>query len=184
MLGTLGKSKVPSTRGTRISPQISAKSDRSAFWNYCRTAARAAAHRSRRLGLPCEIDAHFIDRLLVDHRWRCAVTGIQLTAPAGRAEFQRNPFGPSLDRIHPAEGYVPGNLRIVCNILNMAINEWGMQNLLVLVRALGPLATMADSTAKPVPAEHSSTHGENFMATIAKSGLSDSDLPALSWRWV
>jgi hypothetical protein len=34
------------------------------------------------------------------------------------------------------------------------------------------------------PAQHSSTPGGNFMATIAKSGPSDSDLPALSWRWV
>jgi hypothetical protein len=32
---------------------------------------------------------------------------------------------------------------------------------------------MANSTATPVPVEHSSTHthGENFMATIARSGL-------------
>jgi hypothetical protein len=38
---------------------------------------------------------------------------------------ERGPFGPSLDRIVPKLGYVTGNIRVVCNLANLAMHKWG-----------------------------------------------------------
>jgi hypothetical protein len=58
-------------------------------------------------------------------------------APRGeRGKYRKDPFGPSLDRITPALGYVDGNLRVVCNIVNSAMNEWGTEALRELIAAM------------------------------------------------
>ncbi len=36
-----------------------------------------------------------------------------------------NPFAPSLDRIDSSKGYEEGNVRIVCLMVNLAMNTWG-----------------------------------------------------------
>jgi hypothetical protein len=121
-------------RLAQISPE-----ERQAFWRYCVQTKNAARERSRTKSVPCNIDDHLIDRLLVDQNWRCAVSGIPLKAPRGYREgYRKDPFGPSLDRIVPALGYVDGNLRIVCNIVNSAMNEWGLESLLELLNAMAP----------------------------------------------
>jgi hypothetical protein len=121
----------------RRSAQNGADRDRRKFWIYCQRAAAMADHRCRGKGVPVEIDAYFVDQLLVDQRWRCAVSGIQLKPPfSATSKHHRDPFGPSLDRIVPARGYVKGNLRIVSNIVNSAMNEWGLDALLVLLKAM------------------------------------------------
>lgn len=37
----------------------------------------------------------------------------------------KGPFSPSIDRIDSSHGYMPGNIRIVCLIANVALNNWG-----------------------------------------------------------
>lgn len=131
--------EIGKARGRRKpkSTQIDLKSDRSAFWKYCERTELAALARSKIKGIPCNVDAHFIDRMLVDQCWRCAVSGILLKAPKGeRGKYRKDPFGPSLDRIIPALGYVEGNLRVVCNIVNSAMNEWGLSSLQTLLDAM------------------------------------------------
>lgn len=46
----------------------------------------------------------------------------------------KEPFAPSLDRITPGLGYVAANVRIVCTIVNFAMNVWGQDALEHLVR--------------------------------------------------
>jgi hypothetical protein len=106
--------------------------DRIKFWRYCGRAINMAQQRSAKRGIPCTITAHDIDTLLVDQEWRCAVSGIPLEAPDGIAKA----FGPSVDRIVPSLGYVPGNIRIVCNMVNGAMNKWGEETLWQLVAAI------------------------------------------------
>jgi hypothetical protein len=85
------------------------------------------------LGLPpCDIDARSIDELLVDQGWRCAISRIALTRPA----TIRDPFGPSLDRIVPSLGYTRGNVRVICNMVNFAMGNWGEEAFYTLVRAM------------------------------------------------
>lgn len=130
--------------------QIGEKSremSRGKFWSYCKAAVGAARHRAKRTGLPFDIDAYAIDELLVIQKWRCAVSGIELVAPSIKSKSGRSPFGPSLDRIIPALGYVEGNLRITCNMVNFAINEWGVESLHKLVRAM---SVATQSTPSPI----------------------------------
>lgn len=41
----------------------------------------------------------------------------------------KRPFTPSLDRIDNRCGYVDGNLRVVCTMVNFAMGEWGEEAL-------------------------------------------------------
>lgn len=120
----------------RKSSQIGVNLGRAAFWKYCVCAESATRHRAAKLGVEHAIDNYFIDGLFVDQQWRCAVSGIIFTPPGRGAATFREPFAPSLDRIDCNGGYVPGNLRLVCNIVNYAINEWGMEPLMKLSAAL------------------------------------------------
>ena len=113
------------------------KEDRSKFWFYCQQAEHGAIDRARVKGVPCTIDAYFIDTLFVDQEWRCAISGITFKAPKGGNGLRTDPFGPSLDRVDPELGYVPGNVRLVSNIVNMAMSEWGLESLITLVDAMG-----------------------------------------------
>lgn len=98
---------------------------RDEFWRYCGRAEASAKIRSARAKVPYAIDRYFIDQLLVDQKWLCAISKIPLTTPGSNEKYHKNPFSPSLDRIVPQRGYVPGNLRIVCTLVNFAMNEWG-----------------------------------------------------------
>lgn len=110
------------------SPQI----DRSKVWKYCQSVCAQSIARAKAAGVPHNITPHDIDELFVDQRFRCAVSGIALEDPGTR----RNPFGPSLDRIVPKRGYVRRNVRVVCQIVNMAMNVWGEDALHKLVAAM------------------------------------------------
>ncbi len=37
-----------------------------------------------------------------------------------------DPYAPSIDRIDSEKGYVPGNVRIVCYLLNVGMNQFGL----------------------------------------------------------
>jgi hypothetical protein len=105
---------------------------RGAFWAFCvRAAERARNERNEQIR--GDLNAYDIDKLFVDQGWKCAVSGIAFDAPIQR----RQPFGPSVDRIAPGGKYVLGNIRIVCNIVNFAMNEWGEAALRDLVARMG-----------------------------------------------
>lgn len=112
--------------------------NRDQFWLYCIATEKGSMTRATKAGVPHAIDRYFIDRLLVDQKWCCAVSGIRLNPPRSSLKFNRDPFGPSLDRIIPQHGYIPGNVRIVCTMVNSAMGEWGLANLRKLVFAMAP----------------------------------------------
>jgi hypothetical protein len=75
-------------------------------------------------GVVFEIEFSQILAMAQRQRWTCAVTGIKLDCEKPEGS-RRSPFTPSIDRIVPADGYVPGNVRVVCLAANFAMNEWG-----------------------------------------------------------
>lgn len=90
----------------------------------------AARTRSRLKGIPFSLDDH-VDALqkIIDEGC-CELSGIRFDLSPGR-----KPNSPSLDRISPEHGYVPGNVRVICHALNAALGDWGE----------GAFATIADA---------------------------------------
>lgn len=76
-----------------------------------------ARRRAERKGVPYTLEAGDVLLLqrAVDSNL-CAVTG---------HAFGSGPFAPSLDRIDAQHGYVPGNVRVVCRWVNVAMGTWG-----------------------------------------------------------
>jgi hypothetical protein len=62
----------------------------------------------------------------------CEVSGL----PFDFGGTARAPFSPSLDRIDCSKGYEPGNIRIVCQLANVAMNCWGIDPVLKFAAAL------------------------------------------------
>lgn len=51
-----------------------------------------------------------------DQDGRCAISDVEMTWQVGRGHVATNM---SLDRIDPKGGYIPGNVRLVCHIINL-----------------------------------------------------------------
>jgi hypothetical protein len=68
---------------------------------------------------------------------RCEVSGIPFDLEAADSRIKR-PFAPSIDRIDSRMGYQPGNVRLVCMMVNFAMSSWGEEPLRKLVRAMAP----------------------------------------------
>lgn len=78
-----------------------------------------ARRRAARKGVPFDLDVEAIGRLqAVIDAGVCEVSGARLNLDGGM-------YAPSLDRIDPQAGYVPGNVRVVARWLNAAMGEWG-----------------------------------------------------------
>ena len=73
--------------------------------------------------------AYFLD-LVASTNGKCSVTGIDFESSP------RSPFAASLDRVVSSKGYEPGNIRIICHVLNVAMNTWGIDPVLMLAKRL------------------------------------------------
>jgi len=67
--------------------------------------------------------------------WRCAVTKLPFNTHK-LGDRGSMPFSPSIDRIKAAQGYVAGNVRVICLAVNYALNEWGDETLRQIVMAM------------------------------------------------
>lgn len=64
-------------------------------------------------------------RLLLEQGYRCPISGSYFTHDAFDGEGGTSPFQPSVDRKDSSLGYRHGNVRIVCLLVNLAMNNWG-----------------------------------------------------------
>lgn len=86
----------------------------------------AARDRARKADMECSITLDWVVDRYQEIGGICEVTGIELTLdrnPPGE-RFQQ-PFNPSLDRIDSSKGYTPDNVRLVCVMVNLALNRFG-----------------------------------------------------------
>lgn len=95
--------------------------------NKCNWAGKlfyGAKSRSSQCGTLCNITYNDIIAISIRSGGRCEVTGIPFSwEEHGGARSM--PYCPSLDKIVPKEGYTRSNIRLVCNCVNSAMNEWG-----------------------------------------------------------
>jgi hypothetical protein len=80
--------------------------------------------RAKKRGL--EFDLHlYVDQLQARiDAGKCELTGQRFDLSPGR-KFN----SPSLDRIDPSKGYTFDNVRIVLNVINVALGDWGEETL-------------------------------------------------------
>lgn len=89
----------------------------------------AARRRARKAGLPFTITLENIQ--IPD---RCPVLGISMRRGKGNGNHQ--PCSPTLDRIDPEKGYVPGNVWVICYKANRMKSDATIEELELLVQAL------------------------------------------------
>lgn len=87
-----------------------------------------AKKRARKKGLPYDLDNYRLEIQQRIDNGVCAVSGFPLNMNGGRT-FD----SPSLDRIDPSKGYVYSNIRIICDLMNMALSDWGEEVLYAVV---------------------------------------------------
>lgn len=93
---------------------------------YARNRACYYKSRARQKGLEYSLSPEAIAQMFEYQKGRCCISGIAFDL--GGREMAR-PFAPSLDRIDPRRGYTLDNVRLVCRIVNMALNVWGKEAL-------------------------------------------------------
>lgn len=91
--------------------------DRTECRKKVRIMVAAAKARAKKKGIPFKLSRAAIMELQIDiERGTCALTG---------RPFAPGPFAASLDRIDPVKGYVDGNVRVICKLMNFALGNWG-----------------------------------------------------------
>lgn len=88
---------------------------------------KGARHRAKKSGHPCTIA---LTDIVIPKR--CPVLGTMMRRNAGKP----GPMSPTLDRIHPPLGYVPGNVWVISHRANMLKNDATLAELKALVRAM------------------------------------------------
>ena len=93
-----------------------------------------AETRSRAVGRVMELTPADLAAIIARSEGCCEVSGMPFDLGEGRGRPQ--PFGPSLDRRDSKMGYSLENCRLVCTIVNYAMNTWGEAPLLQLAEAI------------------------------------------------
>lgn len=71
---------------------------------------------SKEKGLPFDIDADYLVQLYNGQQGKCAITKMPLNLTRG---YGRQPDSLSLDRKLPVDGYTKGNVRFICDAINV-----------------------------------------------------------------
>lgn len=104
----------------------------------CKGRARKMWHNAkRRAGLKTSevsITIEWIEEKL--KKGVCEYTGLLFDLNAS-SEFSSNPYAPSLDKINPKiKDYTPENTRVVLTCVNKALNEYGEDTILPILKSM------------------------------------------------
>lgn len=88
----------------------------------------AARGRAKCKNLPIDIDLEYLIDLHEQQNGKCKLTKIEFTFNTRQDGQHFNPFNPSIDKIDSKKGYTKDNIRLVCVIVNLSLNEFGEDN--------------------------------------------------------
>lgn len=85
-----------------------------------------ARDRASKVGREFSIDIDFLADLWIQQDGKCALTGMRFSLDDYEygKRFYR-PYSPSIDRVNADGGYTPDNTRLVCTVVNLALNRFG-----------------------------------------------------------
>lgn len=84
--------------------------------NYFRARASSIRQGAKKRGLSFSLTHEDLIALWESQDGRCAITGVPMTWKVGQG---RLPTAVSVDRVDGERGYEPGNIRLVCNAVNI-----------------------------------------------------------------
>lgn len=94
----------------------------------------AAKNRATAKNVDFNLTHEFLISLWENQNGKCAITHRQLDLQSYGSKGQVNPNAPSIDRIIPSKGYVIDNVRLVIYHINVAMSDFGIDELRSLAR--------------------------------------------------
>lgn len=94
------------------------------YTNFAASLVSCSKQRAKKDKLIFDLDKIFIENLFNQQNGKCALTDIEFILEPSKNSFRR-PFAPSIDRINNYFGYIKTNVRLVCVIVNLSLNEFG-----------------------------------------------------------
>jgi len=95
---------------------------------------RSAELRAKKKGLEFSLTPEWVAARVASGV--CELTGLQFELEQRQTAWTYNPFSPSVDRISSELGYSPDNCRVVLTAVNLALNQWGLDVLIRIAKAL------------------------------------------------
>ena len=92
-----------------------------------------AKRRAKKQRVACTLTLDWIEDKLSQ---QCAVTGLSFDLVRGKGRWRKQPFAPSIDRKKAGGDYTADNCRVVCLVVNEAMNQWGLEPVLIMADAL------------------------------------------------
>jgi hypothetical protein len=93
----------------------------------------AVKSRARTKNLQFDLDLDYLAKQYEDQGGLCAVTRIGFNSDS---DSRISPYALSIDRIKPKNGYIKGNVQFVLLAVNLAKNDWDLQELVPIWRAM------------------------------------------------
>lgn len=131
-----------------------------------------ARHRkgARQRGIEFAITNADAQRLLDQQGNCCAITGAAFSAR--RVEGVRiRPYLPSIDRIENTLGYVPGNVRVVCAFVNIAMKSFGAHLFREVLSGIVSVTVRAEQQRLQMPTDEAS------IPTVGSRGMDRGNAP-------
>ena len=91
---------------------------------WARKALQNSKKRAKERGLHHTITREDLEIMLIENECRCVLTGKDFSDEIDHIS-NRKPWIPSIDRIDNGKGYTVDNVRLVCNAVNIAMNDFG-----------------------------------------------------------
>ena len=88
--------------------------------------------RAKKKNIPFNLTWEFLKDLWVNQEGKCSVTSIPLVIGASG----RNKNAASVDRVVPEKGYIKDNVRLVTYGINIAIQNWGLEEFVSLAKSI------------------------------------------------
>ena len=92
--------------------------------------------RSKALGIGFDLDLPFLIELWESQGGMCALSKLPMEHRATKHERGAGPYSASVDRINPRLGYTKGNVRFLLFAVNTALNEWGDDIVIPIMKAV------------------------------------------------